>query len=280
MIRRRGVADSPAGPEPFGHLGWGYRDRAEFLRAATDFLADGLRRGQLAQFVGEGSRAELLDELSAVMPGARHDPRLRVSAIAEFYGVPAGQSLDPQTAVAAMVETVREAVDEGYTGLRAVADDTSLVRDPEDRKAFARYEFLMDRAMVDLPIAGMCAYDLTALGDDANLLLCLHPVVGAGSVDFRLFAQPGADFALEGAIDAAGAEVFADALRQVWPQVSCREVVVDVERLDYLDHNELLSLDDCARQAGGRITLRGAGSVVRRLVDLMRPANIGVEPAA
>ena len=42
MSRHHGVVDSAGGLDPFGHLGWGYRSRPEFLARAAEYIADGL----------------------------------------------------------------------------------------------------------------------------------------------------------------------------------------------------------------------------------------------
>src|SRR5262245_49512976 len=68
MMRRHGVLESAAGLTPFGHLAWGYRDRAEFLSRAAEYIADGLRLNQFIAYAGEGTREALRSEL-AKMPG-------------------------------------------------------------------------------------------------------------------------------------------------------------------------------------------------------------------
>jgi hypothetical protein len=65
-MREHGNLGSAAGSVPFGHLGWGYRDRAEFLRHAAAYIADGLRRNQRVAYVGEASGEALRAELTAM----------------------------------------------------------------------------------------------------------------------------------------------------------------------------------------------------------------------
>ena len=66
MSRRHGVVDSAGGLIPFGHLGWGYRDRSEFLTRAAEYITDGLIQNQWVEFVGDGSPDQLRAELDSI----------------------------------------------------------------------------------------------------------------------------------------------------------------------------------------------------------------------
>lgn len=260
------------------HIGWGYRDRAQFSRAATQFLSRGLARDELAMFVGDGTRAELRCLLASLLPDGHAD--IQTASAVEFYPVSSDRVLDPAAAVDNLRQAADHAVAEGYTGLRIVGDATPLVRHPDGRDAFAHYEFLADRVIAGLPIAAMCAFDVTALDDAAAELVCLHGEAGETVPDFRVHAAAGAAFALGGEIDAGSAALFDRTLGRVWPLLDGGDVVIDASGLGYLDHNALLRLDAAAGHSGHRIVLRDAGALVRRLVDLVRPANTAVEPAA
>lgn len=275
MMRRRDVSGPPTFPGHRRHLGWGYHDRGQFLRAAAQFLRQGLARNELVEFVGEGTPSEL----TAAMRAAGL-PDVRVTPAQDFYPVSDDRVLDPDAAIATLTDAAGRALAEGYAGLRIVGDATCLVRRPEGRDAFARYEFLADRVIAELPIAAMCAFGITALGDAAAELVCLHGEVGEAVPDFRIHAAPGVAFALGGEIDAASADLFASTLDRVWPLLDRDDVVIDASRLDYLDHSTLLRLDATAAQSGRRILLRGAGPLVCRLVGVLRPSNTVVEPAA
>jgi hypothetical protein len=70
MTRPQGVVASASSLVPFGHLGWGYSDRAEFAARAAEYIADGLEQNQSIEYVGEGSRVALAAEFAA-MPDIR-----------------------------------------------------------------------------------------------------------------------------------------------------------------------------------------------------------------
>lgn len=279
MIRRRDVSDAPTTRGKADHIGWGYYDKSRFLRVATQFVAEGLARKELVEFVGEGSRAELRSELAARMRGGGH-PDIRVTPAIEFYPMSADHVLDPDAAVARLEDAAARALAGGYTGLRIVGDATCLVRRPDAREAFARYEFFADRAIAELPIAAMCAFDIGALDTAGAELVCLHSEAGEAVPDFRVHAAPGVAFALGGEIDAASAELFDTTLARVFSLLGRADVVIDASQLDYLDHNALLRLDGTAAQSGHRVLLRDASPVVRRLIDLLHPPNTLIEPAA
>ena len=220
-MREHGYLGSAAGSVPFGHLGWGYRDRAEFLRHAAAYIADGLRQNQRIAYVGEASGEALRAELTVM---SRIDERLdwgdvEITPATEYYQFRPGDVIDAEPAVARCVAAAEQAIDDGYRGLRTVVDVTPMARTPEQRDALARLEYLVDQEMAARPYASLCGYDTGQLSTAAAELVCLHPFVGKGSVPFRIYADPDADvhFALTGEIDAASNDLFTTTLQRIWP---------------------------------------------------------------
>lgn len=279
--RSSGIVSSAAGLIPFGHLGWGYRDRAEFLDRAAEYIADGLAQNQRIEYVGGASRDELLAELAA-MPGIADrlgDGAIGVTPSHQFYGFdPDNGLLDPQVALAVGVAAVKQAITDGYSGFRAVSDATAVTRKPEGREAFARFEFLIDRVMAERPVSALCAYDLTELADDAAELVCLHPLVNRRVASFRLYAESGAGYALSGEIDAASDELFRTTVHRTWELTGEDTLVIDARNLEFIGHRQLVALDDHARSDGRKVLLRSAKSIVARLVGLLGLTNVAVSP--
>lgn len=274
--RQHGVVDTARGLIPFGHLGWGYRDRSEFLARAAEYIADGLAQQQWVEYVGTGDRDRLRAELAG-LPGLADVEDVKVTPALEFYGVRAGTDVvDPEAAVALRSSAVHRALREGYTGFRAVVDATSVCERPEQRDAFARFEFLIDQKMAVLPVSALCAYDTSRLGPDAAGLICLHPLVGAAAPSFQLYAEAGADFALTGESDSACAEDFTGILRRIWPLTEGEQVIVDARDLDYIGHQQLVDLDLQARADGRRFVLRKPQPIVKRLAELLDLSNVVV----
>lgn len=281
MTRQHGAVESARGHTPFGHLGWPYRSRTEFLSRAAEYIADGVALNQWIQYVGAGNREELRAELDA-MP--TDTSTVTVTPATEFYGVDdLDDVVDPDVALELRAATVEDATAQGYSGVRIVADPTAVNSRPEQRETFARLEFLIDQTMVDAPITALCAYDAVALGEGAGELVCLHPLVGPGSPTFRVYAEPGAAFAIGGEIDAAGADTFATTLQRILPVAADSErhpeLVVDAHGLEFIGHRELLDLDRAAQRHGRPVLLRGCGPLLRRLAGLLDLTNLHLQTA-
>lgn len=274
MNRRHGTVDSAAGLIPFGHLGWGYHDRSEFLVRAAEYIADGLAQNQWVEYVGSGKREQLRAELS-LLPMGTGD--VKITDTMEFYAVPSGDVVDPHVAVAARVAAVENAIAQGYTGFRAVVDATSVAQRTDQRDTFAQFEFLIDQQMAVLPVSALCAYDLTQI--DAAGLICLHPLVGGAGPAFRIFAESGAGFALAGEIDSVDAEAFRSALQRIWPLLSDDEILVDARDVKFIGHRHLLELEWSAHADDRTVVLQDAPRVVTRLVDLLQLNHVLVKTA-
>ena len=68
MMRQHAAVQSANGLLPFGHVGWGYRNRDESFSRAAEYIADGLRHNRCITYASEGTHAALRSELAA-MPG-------------------------------------------------------------------------------------------------------------------------------------------------------------------------------------------------------------------
>jgi hypothetical protein len=258
ISRPHGVVGSAAGLVPFGHLGWGYRDRRDFLRRAAEYLTDGLRERQFAVYVGSGTVQSLTAELTHVRQSMGEDTAgspIEVIPARQFYAyVPNTDVVDPEASVAARVAATERAIAEGYTGFRAVVDATCVARTKPQREAFRRFEFLIDEQMSRFPVSALCAYDTTELGDAAELV-CLHPYVNAECVSYQIFATPDADVAVTGAVDAHRAADFIGALFTACGAGRRTSVTVDASGADYLAADCMRRLDQAARRDDRPITL-------------------------
>jgi anti-anti-sigma regulatory factor len=286
-VRLVGVVDSARGLAAASHVGWGYPDRAELWTRAREYLADGVEAGQRIEFVGSGGVEGLRAALAGAARGGPPDDRgpvlehdaVRVVSVDQVYAFSgAGRVVDPVRSVAARVAATAEAVRAGYTGLRAVVDATALAGTAEQRAAYAHYEYLLDRQSSVLPLATICAYDLTRLGGAAVAeLACLHPLTSRGASAFRLYADGDAAFALAGEIDSSSTGQLADTLGRVLPLVAGPELVVDAHELEFIDHRALLVLDRCVAQRGARLVLRTPRKTVAHVVEAIGLRHLRVE---
>lgn len=279
MARTQAVVDSASGLVPFGHLGWAYRSAAEYAEQAALYVIDGLAAGQWVEYVGDGDRDRLRREVDALPVPAGTDLRaVVVTPIREFYDLPADADvIDPDAAVARRVKATDHALDVGCTGFRAVVDTTTLARRPEQRAAFARFEFLIDAVMAAGPVSALCAVDRRVLGDAAGELACLHPLTGPDTVAFRLYREPDVDLALAGEVDLDDQAVLLTTLERIWPAAPGSTLTIDARDLRFVDHRTLEVLDRIAGRRETRIVLRCDQRVPTRLLGFLGPSHITVE---
>lgn len=261
---------------PDGHLCWAYQDRAEFHQRAAEFLAEAVADGWRVHFVGAQPAARLREELAAILGDVPEEAA--VFELDEFYVLDDRGSVVPEASVAARAAAFR-----GHgRPTRTVVDPTELVRTAEQREAFTRFEYLVDRRMNEAGSAAMCAYDAQVLAPAAIAeLACLHPFVSPGTTLFRVFAQPEASFALAGEIDRSCRPLFARTLERVLPFCADGPLLVDGRGLGFIDHHGLHTLGAAARRHGSTVVLRtGAHAPAAELIRVLGLSDLIVAEAA
>lgn len=280
MAPVHGAVASAADLMPFGHLGWGFCDRTEFLTRAGEYLADGLDCHQRVEYVGDNSREALRAELAAMpkIADRAHAGDIAVTPAREFYAMPAGRDVvNPHLAMANWMATIQTALDNGHTGHRTVVDATGMARTPEQRAALARFEFLSDKqAATAHPVSALCGYDLNQLGTHANELICLHPYISQRAPRFQLYAQPH-ECVLTGDVDAATDDLFTATLDHIAP-LTTNIISIDAQHLEFIGHRQLLELNQHAHRHHQQVILRAPQPITIRLVDLIKPTNVAIQP--
>jgi hypothetical protein len=277
-MRSSGVVRDARSRGPHDHVCWAFDDPAEHAARVCEFLADGLAAGARVCYVTTGAKQVGVAPLAGFGQAVRRGAA-RVLSVDHAYG--SGPAGDAAAQVSYWAAAADDAVAAGFTGLRVAADATPLVRTPVQVEAFARYESLIDACMVARPLSGMCAFDRRELDDRTVAeLACLHPVSNAGAAPFRLHATdtPGASAALAGELDLAGRELFPGALERCAPEPVDGRVVVDAERLTFVDHRALLALAAYAAGRGATAVLRTRLTSARHLVDVLGLTDLHVEP--
>jgi MEDS: MEthanogen/methylotroph, DcmR Sensory domain len=145
--------DTTVGSWPTGHSGWLFGGLGEFEGRAASFLAQGLLRHEQLMFI--------VDD-----PQPKHWPiRLRdsgvlqIASISDIYG--SHRIVDANKQRATFTTVLEEARSQGFSGLRVVADNTSLIATPEHLLAWSGWEAEADRFMADNPVTVMCGFDRT-----------------------------------------------------------------------------------------------------------------------
>jgi anti-anti-sigma regulatory factor len=259
------------------HLCCVYDDAATFHACALAFLADGLARGNRVRFVGSGDVSAMREQLERLPH--RGPNAVETSSVEQSYGARTAPVDGPAT-VATYAAVGRQALADGFTGLRVAADVTAFVRTPAQLDAFARYEHLADRLMVGTAISGLCGLNRAEVGEAAVAqLACLHPE-GDTDTPFRVHAAPDADVAVSGELDLATADLFPQALERTGLLAKGPdEVVVDVTGLRFIDHRNLIALVDLAHRRRRTVVLRTSREAPARLVAALGLGAVRVEHA-
>jgi hypothetical protein len=151
---------------PTGHGSWFFSELAEYEASAATFLAEGVRRGERVMFVADD-------------PGASRWPQrlvkdgvLVLGSLDDVYGPLLDGDLVAQRSVFA--EAVEQALRDGFTGIRVVADNTRMVNEGLER--WIEWESIAELFITANPVTGLCGFDRSRLDlDEIHSLMLLHP---------------------------------------------------------------------------------------------------------
>ena len=271
QVRRHGLVGDVPEAGPADHVCWVYEDDDGFDAAAREFLTGGLVRGERVLCVGE----RVIESLQSLSPA--HDVAALIERgavetlpLGDVYG--GDEPFRPEQQLAYYDAATRRAKDDGYAGLRVLAEVSDLADDDARREDLVRWEQLADAyAASGSGFSAMCAYlaglPREALGDVASV----HPLVRASweTSSFRLFTD-GDKIALAGSVDACCGE----RLARVLPAAHAGDagVVLDVTALEFVD---VAGCRVLARWAAGlrersvALEVTGSSALLRRLWQLL-----------
>jgi ABC-type transporter Mla MlaB component len=235
--------------------------------------------GQQVWYVAPGDVEKLAGDLRDLdgMDLALQVGAARIVSVDIAY--PTGTVVEPVGQAQAFVTAATQARMGGFTGLRVAADTTPLVRTPDQRDAFARYECMIDRCIASHPLSGMCAYDRQELGEEVIAqLACLHPNINGSTAQFRLHASDHAAVSLNGELDMTTVELLSVALQRADLQPQGGEVVIDAAGLTFIDHRALLMLADRTRRTHATVVLQTDWPGAAPLVECLDIKEVRVEP--
>jgi anti-anti-sigma regulatory factor len=267
-VRATGSLDTLPSPDRGDHVCWvhGGDDDATFDDAVRSFLAGGLARGERLLCVGE----RVIDSVRAeAEPFTDVEPlvaagTLQLMTVADAYAATGDFSAERQFAY--YDSATRQAVAEGYAGLRVVAELTALAADPT-RDELVRWEHLADRYIVEGPgMTAMCAYADSLPAEALADVTAAHPAAYAppGLAPFHVFFD-GDALALAGSVDLADADRLARVLAD---SPSAPAAVLDVTRLTFVDVAGSRAIARWAgdlRRRGVTVEIRGASRLFRRI---------------
>ena len=237
------------------------------------------------RYVASGEHAALVSEVRAIAGVEEALERGVAEVMSVDQAYPAGSSgvVDASAQVDAYASATGAALAAGFTGFRAAVDVTSLVKQPEQREAFARYEHLLDQYLVHNRLSAVCAYDDEQLdGETITALASLHPATNQGleALCFQLYASPGPDCGAElvGELDLAAGDAFARALDHADLQPVAGRLTLDVTGVEFINHRSMIMLAEYAGTREATLVLHTHGHMIRRLAQLLDHPDIRVEP--
>jgi len=261
---------------------WSFDRRAQYVRAARQFLADGLAAGQQVWYVAPGMPSVIVDEVADI-PGfmaGLASGAARIVDVEQAY--PTGFVVDPSAQVDFYARATDAAIAAGYQGLRITAEATSLVVTDRQLAAFTRYEHLVDRQMIGQPFSAMCGYDRSLLGDRTITELdCMHPATNTNRAQFRLHgcAPAAGHVALSGELDIKTRDLLPTALRRSVLASAGPRMSIDASGLTFVDYRSLKTLGDFAGEHDATVTLRNAPAMSQRIADLVPIQGLQIDPS-
>jgi hypothetical protein len=265
LVRKRshGVTQPAAGFVQVTHLAWAYHHNEELAARVLEYAEDGIAAGQYVELVGLGSMEELHGPFrrvtrSSTVRRALESGQAGIRDTPGFYQL-AGEVVDAEASVARRVAASADARAAGLNGYRIVVDGTAAARTRQQRDACARYEHLLDRQIIQEPIAALCAYNVHVLGLVAAAeLACMHPCASPRATPFQLYAEHDADFGLAGTLSDGSVPLFLAALRRLGKPTGS-ELVIDARSAAYIGRQALAALSTHAQEMNVTAVLRLSG---------------------
>jgi anti-anti-sigma regulatory factor len=275
-VRLSGFTDTVRDLAVRDHLCWVYEQRGELPARVVEYLGDGVAQGQRVRYVADGDRDSLRADLTG-LPGL---DRLLDTGALELMTLTESYPSDPVVAaeqVALLATGTEAALADGYRGLRVAADCTALVAGRRRRDPFARYEHLLDRYAAVHPLTAMCIYDGKRLGASATAeLAAVHPLAQAAATPLRVFADPGADLALSGEVDALSVDLLQRSLERTLLTRDGQPLLINAAALTFIDHASLRALDTWAGRTATRMIIVNADRLIGRLAELVVLTHVQV----
>jgi MEDS: MEthanogen/methylotroph, DcmR Sensory domain len=257
--------ENPGVLEPHDHVVWYGEDESDLYALASNALAAGAHRREKLMFVAEQPDPDRLHDVGD-LEQLLDSGQLELAEIDAVYGTSGRFSASSQLATFEAV--LADALGEGYTGIRVVADNTRLARGgEEDFRRWLAWEQVTDRFQSSSNVTGVCYFDRSALSEQRQAdLASIHPVRSAGSVEppFSFFAS-GDAVSATGTLDTWSADRFQRILETT---PADEPLVVDLAHAEFVDHRALLALN-AAASARRPVRIRRARRIVRELPALL-----------
>lgn len=278
LVRPSGLLGESDGLADTDHVCWVFDDPLSFADAARRYLAEGLDRHERLLCVGAG----LAEDFRAAGEPFGSLDALTARGALGFADLGSAYAADavvrPEVQRAFYEAAVAQARDDGYRGLRVVADVTPLARTPGGRAQLLRWEHLADEFIASgAGLVALCGYSGSTLDEDALAdLAAVHPHVRAArhSPSFRIWFDRDR-VVLAGVVDTFGADRLARVLAA--SPVSGPAATLDLTSLELADAAGCRVLARWGCDLAGRGTalrITGEPAIVRRVWQLVGLADL------
>jgi anti-anti-sigma factor len=265
------------------HLCWVYEDESSLDDAVERFLTGGLARGERLLCVGD----DVVDRMRSDAPplpdvaGLVARGALEMLTVAEAYD--AVGEFSPERQFEFYEAMTRRAIDEGYSGLRVVAELSALAADADLRPELVRWEHVADEFMASgSGMTAMCAYRGDLPGDALADVASAHPLVRApdGMPPFRVFFDDDR-VVVAGDVDTFSAGRLAAVLAS--SPVGSDRAVLDLAPLEFADVAAVRVLARWAQDLRARsvdVEIEGASPLLARIWRVLGLGDLVSVPLA
>ena len=175
---------------PGDHICAVYSGSAELGHLVADFIVQGLRNGERCWYIASATEATTVTA-ALRKRGVKVNMNIRRSALSILDGGSAyivhGQ-FDPEATVKTFNDAIEAALKDGFTGFRAAAEMSWLLKAKDGAQRVIAYEALLRSLFATSSATGLCLYQRTRMPLNVlNGALATHPIVG---VDGRYAANP------------------------------------------------------------------------------------------
>jgi hypothetical protein len=264
-VRRQLRIDDVGVLEPHDHVAWYGEGTDDLYEVATTALADGARRNEKLMLVAEDPDAERLrsiDDLDRLLATGQ----LELNSIAEVYG--SSGAFSPTAQLETFEGVLSDALTDGYTGIRVVADNTPLAcGDEQDFQRWMCWEQVTDRFQSTFNVTGVCYFDSRRLSEERRGdLASVHPIRSAIGVEPPFsFAVDGDAVSVTGTLDAWSSERLQ---RVLGTTPDDGPLIVDLSRAEFVDHRALMALN-AASSSRRPVRVRRAPRIIRELASML-----------
>jgi len=167
---------------PREHICFFYEGKTDLFQVVIPFLAGGLTKEERCLYIAdENSAAEI--KAGLLMHGldvrkCLESGQLRVDKARMF---PIRHGFDAQEMISLDASAVKEALTEGYSGLRIAGEASWILHDLSGLEGLMRCETVVNTVLRDLPLKALCLYNARRFSGNVILkVLRTHPRVLLG----------------------------------------------------------------------------------------------------